>query len=184
MRREPPPRPCPPPHPALVLSQGWEIVSDYYIRQKTGDWVPYSKQLGGLPLAPSMRTSADAPFGKAAFTAHFVGAGGAVISPWHDLPLYSQVSTIYYRYTSLGSTPLYSHTVAILPTISASSRGPCGAWVCCDATATDPRPTPDLERNRPREAAWTRMHSLAGQPALSGDSTLCPAGLFRSVLSL
>mgnify|MGYP003689819437 FL=1 len=69
-----------------MVQKGWEIVSDYYIRQKTGDWVPYSKQLGGLPLAPTMRTSADAPFGKASFTAHFAGPDGAVISPWHQVP--------------------------------------------------------------------------------------------------
>ena len=59
------------------------------IRQKTGDWVPYSKQLGGLAVAPHVRTSAQRPFGKASFTAHFVGADGVTpISPWHDLELY------------------------------------------------------------------------------------------------
>lgn len=59
------------------------------IRQKSGDWVPYSKQLGGLAVAPNVRTSAQRPFGKASFTAHFVGADGVTpISPWHDLELY------------------------------------------------------------------------------------------------
>jgi 3'-phosphoadenosine 5'-phosphosulfate synthase len=91
-------KPCPPQIPSdliaskcippgFMVDKGWKIVSDYYIRQKTGDWVPYSKQLGGLPLAPGMRTSADAPFGKVAFTAHFGDATGAVISPWHQIPL-------------------------------------------------------------------------------------------------
>jgi len=79
--------------PGFMVQKGWEIVSDYYIRQKTGDWVPYSKQLGGLPLAPTMRTSADAPFGKASFTAHFAGPDGAVISPWHQIPLHPPGST-------------------------------------------------------------------------------------------
>merc|ERR1719446_1775025 len=50
--------------PGFMVQRGWEIVSDYYIRQKTGDWVPYSKQLGGLPLAPHMRSSSQMPFGK------------------------------------------------------------------------------------------------------------------------
>jgi len=75
--------------PGFMVQKGWEIVSDYYIRQKTGDWVPYSKQLGGLPLAPHMRSSAEQLFGKTGFTATFVGQDGTTpISPWHDLPLY------------------------------------------------------------------------------------------------
>uniref|UniRef100_A0A7S3WZ06 Adenylyl-sulfate kinase n=1 Tax=Emiliania huxleyi TaxID=2903 RepID=A0A7S3WZ06_EMIHU len=96
-------KPCPPTIPSdliaskcippgFMVQKGWEIVSDYYIRQKTGDWVPYSKQLGGLPLAPNMRSSAEQPFGKVAFTAHFVGADGAQISPWHNLALYPTAS--------------------------------------------------------------------------------------------
>ena len=72
-----------------MVQKGWEIVSDYYIRQKTGDWIPYSKQLGGLQLAPSLRSAAERPYGKAAFAATFVSADGATpISPWPDLPLY------------------------------------------------------------------------------------------------
>ena len=26
--------------PGFMVDKGWEIVSDYYQRQKTGDWVP------------------------------------------------------------------------------------------------------------------------------------------------
>ena len=75
--------------PGFMVEKGWNVVSDYYIRQKTGDWVAYSKQLGGLAVAPSVRTSTQAPFGKASFAAHFVGADGLTpISPWHDLELY------------------------------------------------------------------------------------------------
>ena len=75
--------------PGFMVEKGWDIVSDYYIRQKTGDWVPYSKMLGGLELAPTIRTTAEAPFGKAAFAATFVKADGVTpLSPWHDLPLY------------------------------------------------------------------------------------------------
>ena len=51
-------KPCPPAIPSdliaakcippgFMVQKGWDVVSDYYIRQKTGDWVPYSKQLGG-----------------------------------------------------------------------------------------------------------------------------------------
>jgi len=77
--------------PGFMVEKGWDVVSDYYIRQKTGDWVPYSKQLGGLPVAPNVRTSTQAPYGKANFAAHFVGADGVTqISPWHDLELYPQ----------------------------------------------------------------------------------------------
>ena len=73
----------------FMVPKGWDIVSDYYIRQKTGDWVPYSKQLGGLALASNVRSTAEQPFGKVAFAATFVGADGvSPISPWHDLPLY------------------------------------------------------------------------------------------------
>ena len=76
-----------------MVQKGWEIVSDYYIRQKTGDWVPYSKMLGGLDIAPTIRTTAEQPFGKAAFTATFVKADGVTpLSPWHDLPLYPDAS--------------------------------------------------------------------------------------------
>jgi len=75
--------------PGFMVEKGWNVVSDYYMRQKTGDWVPYSKQLGGLPVAPNVRTSAQAPFGKASFVASFVGSDGVTpISPWHDLELY------------------------------------------------------------------------------------------------
>ena len=75
--------------PGFMVEKGWNVVSDYYIRQKTGDWVPYSKQLGGLTVAPSVRTSTQQPFGKTAFAAQFVGADGITpISPWHDLELY------------------------------------------------------------------------------------------------
>ena len=75
--------------PGFMVQKGWEVVSDYYMRQKTGDWVPYSKQLGGLATAPSVRTSMQAPYGKASFAATFVGADGvSPISPWHDLELY------------------------------------------------------------------------------------------------
>merc|ERR1740138_1663148 len=93
-------KPCPPAIPSdliaskcippgFMVQKGWEVVSDYYMRQKTGDWVPYSKQLGGLPLAPSIRTSTQTPYGKASFAATFVGADGVTpISPWHDLELY------------------------------------------------------------------------------------------------
>jgi len=79
--------------PGFMVQKGWEIVSDYYIRQKTGDWIPYSKQLGGLPVAPHMRSAAEQPFGKAGFTATFVGADGVTpVSPWHGLPLYPSAS--------------------------------------------------------------------------------------------
>ena len=93
-------KPCPPTIPSdliasrcippgFMVQKGWEIVSDYYIRQKSGDWVPYSKQLGGLKTAPNVRSTAEQPFGKVNFAAHFIGADGATpISPWHDLPLY------------------------------------------------------------------------------------------------
>jgi len=75
--------------PGFMVEKGWNVVSDYYIRQKTGDWVPYSKQLGGLAVAPAVRTSAQQPYGKASFAAHFVGADRVTpISPWHDLELY------------------------------------------------------------------------------------------------
>jgi len=75
--------------PGFMVEKGWNVVSDYYMRQKTGDWVPYSKQLGGLDVAPSIRTSQQQPFGKASFAAHFVGSDGVTpISPWHDLELY------------------------------------------------------------------------------------------------
>merc|ERR1719440_1403243 len=93
-------KPCPPQIPSdliaakcippgFMVQKGWEVVSDYYIRQKTGDWVPYSKQLGGLPLAPSVRSTAEQPFGKINFAVTFMGPDGvSPISPWHDLPLY------------------------------------------------------------------------------------------------
>ena len=75
--------------PGFMVDKGWKIVSDYYIRQKTGDWVPYSKQLGGLAVAANIRTTAEQPYGKAAFAASFVGTDGLTpVSPWHDLPLY------------------------------------------------------------------------------------------------
>jgi len=75
--------------PGFMVEKGWDIVSDYYIRQKTGDWVPYSKMLGGLALAPSVRSAAEQPFGKPAFAVTFVKADGVTpLSPWHDLPLY------------------------------------------------------------------------------------------------
>jgi len=94
-------KPCPPQIPSdlikskcippgFMVQKGWEVVSDYYIRQKTGDWVPYSKQLGGLVVAPNVRTSAQQPYGKVKFAAQFVGQDGQTpISPWHDLPLYT-----------------------------------------------------------------------------------------------
>jgi len=76
--------------PGFMVQKGWEVVSDYYIRQKTGDWVPYSKQLGGLAVASGVRTSAEQPFGKAKFAAQFTAPDGQTpISPWHDLPLYT-----------------------------------------------------------------------------------------------
>merc|ERR1719247_3382260 len=93
-------KPCPPTIPSdliaakcippgFMVQKGWEVVSDYYIRQKVGDWVPYSKQLGGLAVAPAIRTSAEQPYGKAKFAAQFVGADGQTpLSPWHDLELY------------------------------------------------------------------------------------------------
>jgi len=75
--------------PGFMVDKGWKIVSDYYIRQKTGDWVPYSKQLGGLAVAANIRTTSEQPYGKAAFAASFVGTDGLTpVSPWHDLPLY------------------------------------------------------------------------------------------------
>lgn len=75
--------------PGFMVEKGWQVVSDYYIRQKVGDWVPYSKQLGGLKFAANIRSSEQQPYGKAAFAAYFVGADGiAPLSPWHDLPLY------------------------------------------------------------------------------------------------
>jgi len=77
--------------PGFMVQKGWEIVSDYYQRQKTGDWVPYSKILGGLALAHNIRTTAEQPFGKLGFTASFVKPDGlSPLSPWHDLPLYPQ----------------------------------------------------------------------------------------------
>lgn len=94
-------KPCPPQIPSdlikakcippgFMVEKGWDIVSDYYIRQKTGDWIPYSKQLGGLPVAPHIRSSAEAPFGKLTFSASFIGSDGfTMVSPWHDLPLRS-----------------------------------------------------------------------------------------------
>jgi len=95
-------KPCPPAIPSdliaskcippgFMVQKGWEIVSDYYQRQKTGDWVPYSKVLGGLAIAPNVRTTAEQPFGKAGFAASFVKADGlTALSPWHDLPLYPE----------------------------------------------------------------------------------------------
>jgi len=75
--------------PGFMVQKGWEIVSDYYMRQKTGDWIPYSKQKGGLKVAPNVRTSAETPFGHADFSATFLGKDRRTpISPWHDLDLY------------------------------------------------------------------------------------------------
>ena len=72
------------------------MSTDYYnMRQKASDWVPYSKQLGGLATAPTVRTSTQAPYGKASFAATFVGADGVTpISPWHDLELYPPAAPI------------------------------------------------------------------------------------------
>jgi len=70
------------------VQKGWEIVSDYYIRQKTGDWVPYSKQLGGLSIDGSCSSTAETPYGHKSFAVTFKAADKVTpISPWHDLPL-------------------------------------------------------------------------------------------------
>ena len=46
--------------------------------------MPYSKILGGLSIAPNLRTMAEQPFGKVAFAASFVKADGLTpLSPWH-----------------------------------------------------------------------------------------------------
>ena len=73
--------------PGFMVDEGWKIVSDYYVRQAQGDWIPYSKQLGGLPMSSDMRTSAEAPFGKVSFTAHLSAPNGGFKSPWHDISL-------------------------------------------------------------------------------------------------
>jgi len=137
--------------PGFMVEKGWDIVSDYYIRQKTvrasphamhahrhpacplhtasgssalslllplaplapllsllsllssppplapprppsllaqGDWVPYSKQLGGIPIADGCRSTAETPFGHKSFAVTFMSPDKVTpLSPWHDLPL-------------------------------------------------------------------------------------------------
>merc|ERR1719487_1103640 len=92
-------KPCPPQIPSdlikakcippgFMVQKGWEIVSDYYIRQKTGDWKPYSKQLGGIPIADGCTSTAEFPFGHKNFAVTFKGADKVTpTSPWHDLAL-------------------------------------------------------------------------------------------------
>ena len=78
-------KPCPPTIPSdliaakcippgFMVQKGWEIVSDYYIRQKTGDWVPYSKQLGGLSIDGSCSSTAETPYGHKSFAVTFKAA--------------------------------------------------------------------------------------------------------------
>ena len=51
--------------------------------------------LGGLTLAPNVRTAAEQPFGKPAFMATFVKPDGiSPLSPWHDLPLYPDAAQV------------------------------------------------------------------------------------------
>ena len=37
-----------------------------------GDWVPYSKQLGGIPIADGCRSTAETPFGHKSFAVTFM----------------------------------------------------------------------------------------------------------------
>jgi len=74
--------------PGFMVQKGWDIVSDYYIRKDKGDWKPYSKQLGGIPIAPGLTTTAEFPFGHKSFMAKFMGPDKVTpLSPWHDLDL-------------------------------------------------------------------------------------------------
>jgi len=74
--------------PGFMVQKGWEVVSDYYMRQKTGEWIAYSKQLGGIPVADGCTSTAESPFGTKNFAVTFKAADKVTpVSPWHDLPL-------------------------------------------------------------------------------------------------
>jgi 3'-phosphoadenosine 5'-phosphosulfate synthase len=73
--------------PGFMVQSGWEIVCDYYQNVDSPDWVPYSVQYVEPKVAKSTKHE-----GKYSTTDYklYVTHGGAIVSPWHDVPLYPE----------------------------------------------------------------------------------------------
>lgn len=72
--------------PGFMVQSGWEIVCDYYQNVDSPDWVPYSVQ----NIEPKVSKSArlEGKYGTIDFKL-YVTHKGAIVSPWHDVPLYA-----------------------------------------------------------------------------------------------
>lgn len=71
--------------PGFMVTKGWNIMIDYYQHVEDKQWVPYSTQYIGAPLATGVSAN-DKPYGTLAYKINFV-KDGKTISPWHDIPL-------------------------------------------------------------------------------------------------
>ena len=72
--------------PGFMVQSGWEIVCDYYQNVESTEWVPYSVQ-NVAPLV-SKNSRDQGRYGTVDYKL-FVTHKGAVVSPWHDIPLYA-----------------------------------------------------------------------------------------------
>jgi 3'-phosphoadenosine 5'-phosphosulfate synthase len=73
--------------PGFMVQSGWEIVCDYYQNVDSPDWVPYSVQ----NIQPNVAMKSTRSEGKYSTIDYklYLTHKGAVVSPWHDVPLYA-----------------------------------------------------------------------------------------------
>lgn len=72
----------------FMVDAGWKIVVDYYQNQHNKTWLPYARQF----VHPAVDSTGESigTYGQTDFKYYFTNATGAKISPWHDIPLFSE----------------------------------------------------------------------------------------------
>ena len=78
--------------PGFMVQSGWDIVCDYYQNVDSPDWVPYSVQY--IEPKVSKSTKHEGKYGTTDYKL-YVTQNGAIVSPWHDIPLYAEGGSKY-----------------------------------------------------------------------------------------
>ena len=89
--------------PGFMVEKGWDIVCDYYQNVDSDKWIPYSIQ-NVEPLV-ARDSKHEYKYGTKDFKI-YPTVGGKVVSPWHDLPLFSNENSKVYNL--VVEIPMYS----------------------------------------------------------------------------
>ncbi|DAZ93988.1 TPA: hypothetical protein N0F65_005499 [Lagenidium giganteum] len=76
----------------FMVKSGWDIMIDYYQNRDSPRWIPFSTQFSKPDVDSSRHFEQRGTFGRTDYKLVFKGDNGALISPWHSIPLRSDAA--------------------------------------------------------------------------------------------